>query len=58
VGEKKMQAKVKKVVAIKGSLYLNIPKSVATRCEISAGDQVALVVNGKSRLTFFLREDG
>lgn len=42
-GEKKILARVKKVVEIKGSLYLCIPRSVVEKCNLAAGEEVAIV---------------
>jgi hypothetical protein len=60
MGEKKSKnllARVKKLVEIKGTLYLCIPKIIAQECGAKAGDQVGLFA-GKSGLAVVFPVEG
>jgi hypothetical protein len=52
-GEKKVAAVVKSLVEIKGSIYLCIPKVVARKCGLEAGNLAAIVASGKTLTVFF-----
>lgn len=51
--EKKVAALVKRIVEIKGTLYLCIPKVIARKCDLQAGDSAAIVASGKTLTVFF-----
>lgn len=53
--EKNLTAVVKKLVSIRGSVYLCIPKSIVQQCQVRAGDEVGIVA-GKKILTVILGE--
>lgn len=42
---KKIVAAVKKVVEIKGSLYLCLPRKIVDHCRVEVGDQVGIVAD-------------
>ncbi len=44
---KNFSAVVKKLVEIKGSLYLCIPKSIVRQCGVQVGDQVGIIAEKK-----------
>ena len=55
--KKKVMAVVKSVVRIKGSLYLCIPKVIARKCNLDAG-QLATIIAGEKILTVVFPEPG
>jgi antitoxin component of MazEF toxin-antitoxin module len=53
---KNILAIVRKVVDMKGSLYLCIPKSIVKQCGVKVGDEVG-IVSGRRTLIIVLPED-
>lgn len=51
----KIEAKTRKVVQIKGSFYLNIPKSFANKHGIASGDIMAVIL-GTDKFTAYPTE--
>ena len=55
---KNLVAIVKKLVKIKGTLYLCIPRAVARQFGVEAGDQVGIIAAKRVLTVFFPGEPG